>query len=93
MSKKEKKSESDGMVWANVVVPDPVKGGKSRRNLAFHCYVATVIKDTNGGVKCVKIYGGEHDGYEVFPAYGVSLRKRAPKGRKDAKINDQGRLC
>jgi hypothetical protein len=93
MSKKEKKSESEGMIWANVVVPDPVKGGKSRRNLAFHCYVATVIKDTNGGVKCVKIYGGEHDGYEVFPAYGVSLRKRAPKGRKDAKINDQGRLC
>mgnify|MGYP003591907504 CR=1 FL=1 len=91
MSKK--KNESDGLVWANVVVPDLIKGGKSRRNLAFHCYVATVIKDTNGGVKCVKIYGGEHDGYEVFPAYGVSLRKRAPKGRKDAKIDDQGRLC
>jgi hypothetical protein len=93
MSKKEKKSESEGMIWANIIVPDPVKGGKSRKNLAFRCQVAVPIKDQAGGLKCVKLYGGEHDGYEVFPAYGVSLRKRAPKGRKDAKINDQGRLC
>jgi hypothetical protein len=40
MSKKEKKSESDGMIWANIIVPDPVKGGKSRKNLAFRCQVA-----------------------------------------------------
>jgi hypothetical protein len=91
MSKK--KNESDGMVWANVIVPDPVKGGKSRKNLAFRCQVATVIKDPNGGVKCVKLYGGEHDGLEIFPAYGVSERKRAPKGNKEADVVEQGRLC
>jgi hypothetical protein len=51
------------------------------------------IKDQAGGLKCVKLYGGEHDGYEVFPAYGVSLRKRAPKGRKDSDVPEQGRLC
>jgi hypothetical protein len=93
MSKKEKKSESEGMIWANIIVPDPVKGGKSRKNLAFRCQVAVPIKDQAGGLKCVKLYGGEHDGYEVFPAYGVSLRKRAPKGRKDSDVPEQGRLC
>jgi hypothetical protein len=93
MSKKEKKSESDGLVWRNVVVPDPAKGGKARKNLAFRCVAAVPVTDPNGGIKCVLILGGEHDGWEVFPAYGIGVRKRAPREREDAEIDCQGRLC
>ena len=88
-----KNKTPNGLIWANVVVPDPIKGGKARRNLAFLCESAKVVKDSSGGIVCVRIAGGIHDGYETFPAYGVGLRLRAPKGRKDAQVEFQGRIC
>lgn len=84
---------SDGIVWANAIVPYLIKGGKARRNLAFLCESAEVVRDPSGGIVCVRIAGGIHDGYETFPAYGVGLRLRAPKGRKDAQVEFQGRIC
>ena len=88
-----KKGNDDGLIWANAIVPDPRKGPKARMNLAFRCRALRIVRDGIGGITCVRVIGGARDGLEVFPAYGVSLRKRAPKGRKDAKVNDQGRIC
>lgn len=92
MSKKESKAP-DGLIWANAIVPDPAKGGSARRNLAFRCASAEAVPDGCGGIACVRIHGGAHDGYEIFPAYGVSLRRRAPKGHREADVAFQGRLC
>lgn len=88
-----KRKKSDGLVWENVIVPDPARGGKSRKNLAFRCISAVPVTDPDGGIECVLILGGAHDGLQVFPAYGASKRLRAPKGSEEADIPEQGRLC
>ena len=87
------KKQNDGLSWMNVVVPNDAKGPKARKNVPFRCAQLKIVRDGMGGITYVKVIGGERDGLEVFPAYGVSLRKRAPKGRKDSDVPEQGRLC
>lgn len=78
-NEKSKKDKPFSLVWYNVSVPDSVKGAPFRKNIAILCYVAVPINDYDGNVRCVRIYGGDHDGLEISPAYGTSIRRNAPR--------------